>query len=331
MEKSKKTLVSTEVKIGVVVVLALAMLYFGLNYLKGVNIFTPNSRYYVQYERIDGIVKTTHVLVNGYQVGHVSEIYFDYTKEAPITLELTLDRDLVVPEGTVAEVYDTGLMGDKAIQLRLGSGPDQMTPGDTLTPAVSGGMMAQIVDAIMPPIKSIMPKLDSTVTELNRILADPNIKKILSNTEQATAKLNSSSAKLDRMMDKDVPEIVAKINSVSGKLDAICSDLENAELDSTLIKVNEVVADLQHVSNKLKSSDNTVGALINDSTLYKNIDATIVSANELLIDLKANPKRYVHFSVFGSKDKKDKNKDKNAKTKTENSADAANSGTAAAE
>ena len=86
MEKQKKTFLTSEVKIGIVVVLTIAILYFGLNYLKGINIFTPNSRYYVQYERVDGIVKTTHVLINGYQVGHVSDIRFDYSKEAPVTL-----------------------------------------------------------------------------------------------------------------------------------------------------------------------------------------------------------------------------------------------------
>ena len=126
-----KKIFSREVKIGIVVIIAIGMLYFGLNYLKGVNIFKPDTYFYAKYDRVDGIVKTTHVYVNGFQVGHVSDIIFDYTKEAPIVLEITVDKNLVIPVGTVAEMYDTGLMGDKAIQLKLGKSSDVHTTGDT--------------------------------------------------------------------------------------------------------------------------------------------------------------------------------------------------------
>ena len=306
MEKQKKTFLTSEVKIGIVVVLTIAILYFGLNYLKGINIFTPNSRYYVQYERVDGIVKTTHVLINGYQVGHVSDIRFDYSKEAPVTLELTLDKKLAVPQGTIAEVYETGLLGDKAIQLHLGPGPGMCTPGDTLQAAVQNGMLTQLVDAIVPSMQNIMPELDSTVQALRTILEDGNIKKIVANTENLTADLKYSSDKLKILMSKDVPSAVQGINNLSGSLTGIASDLGKVDLDSTMMALDSTINNLQYITARLKSPDNTLGALFNDSTLYQNMDSTVRSANQLLIDLKANPKRYVHFSVFGGKDKKEK-------------------------
>lgn len=310
MEKQKKTIFTAEVKIGIVVVLTIAILYFGLNYLKGINIFTPNTRYYVQYERVDGIVKTTHVLINGYQVGHVSEIYFDYDKEAPITLELTLDKKLTVPKGTIAEVYETGMLGDKAIQLHLGQGPELCSPGDTLQAAVQSGMITQLVDAIVPSMQSIMPQLDSTVKALRIILEDGNIKKILANTENLTNDLKYSSDKLKGLMAKDVPATMKSLNNVSTTLSDVCNDINKVDIDSTMMALDSTIHNLQYITNKLKSSDNTLGALFNDSALYMNLDSTVQSANELLMDLKANPKRYVHFSLFGGKDKKDKTQNK---------------------
>lgn len=310
MEKQKKTIFTSEVKIGIVVALTIAILYFGLNYLKGINIFTPNLRYYVQYDRVDGIVKTTHVLINGYQVGHVSEIYFDYGKEAPITLELTLDKKLAVPKGTIAEIYETGMLGDKAIQLHLGQGPELCSPGDTLQAAVQSGMINQLVDAIVPSMQSIMPQLDSTVKALRIILEDGNIKKILANTEDLTDDLKYSSEKLKGLMAKDIPATMKGISNVSATLSDVCNDINKVDLDSTMMALDSTIHNLQYITEKLKSSDNTLGALFNDSALYMNLDSTVRSANELLTDLKANPKRYVHFSLFGGKDKKAKTKDK---------------------
>lgn len=310
MEKQKKTIFTSEVKIGIVVALTIAILYFGLNYLKGINIFTPNLRYYVQYDRVDGIVKTTHVLINGYQVGHVSEIYFDYSKEAPITLELTLDKKLAVPKGTIAEIYETGMLGDKAIQLHLGQGPELCSPGDTLQAAVQSGMINQLVDAIVPSMQSIMPQLDSTVKALRIILEDGNIKKILANTEDLTDDLKYSSEKLKGLMAKDIPATMKGISNVSATLSDVCNDINKVDLDSTMMALDSTIHNLQYITEKLKSSDNTLGALFNDSALYMNLDSTVRSANELLTDLKANPKRYVHFSLFGGKDKKAKTKDK---------------------
>lgn len=310
MEKQKKTIFTSEVKIGIVVALTIAILYFGLNYLKGINIFTPNLRYYVQYDRVDGIVKTTHVLINGYQVGHVSEIYFDYSKEAPITLELTLDKKLAVPKGTIAEIYETGMLGDKAIQLHLGQGPELCSPGDTLQAAVQSGMINQLVDAIVPSMQSIMPQLDSTVKALRIILEDGNIKKILANTEDLTDDLKYSSEKLKGLMAKDIPATMKGISNVSATLSDVCNDINKVDLDSTMMALDSTIHNLQYITERLKSSDNTLGALFNDSALYMNLDSTVRSANELLTDLKANPKRYVHFSLFGGKDKKAKTKDK---------------------
>lgn len=305
---TKKKFWNRETKIGLAVAAAVAMLYFGINFLKGINIFTPSSVFYVKYDRVDGLVKTSHVLINGFQVGHVSDIQFDYTKEAPIILELTVDKQLVVTKGTVAEVYETGLLGDKAIQLHLGQGTEVCQYGDTLEGAVKSGMIAQVVSELIPPIEAMMPTIDSTIRSVKNVIESEKVQNILSNTEAATKNLKTASAKLNTVMDNDVPPIMADAKRITGNLDKITSDISKVDLKNTLTEVQQTIDNLKLVTNKFNSTDNTIGLLLNDKQLYYHIDSIAYNANALIVDLKANPKRYVHFSVFGSKEKKEQTK-----------------------
>lgn len=305
---TKKKFWNRETKIGLAVAAAVAMLYFGINFLKGINIFTPSSVFYVKYDRVDGLVKTSHVLINGFQVGHVSDIQFDYTKEAPIILELTVDKQLVVTKGTVAEVYETGLLGDKAIQLHLGQGTEVCQYGDTLEGAVKSGMIAQVVSELLPPVEAMMPTIDSTIRSIKNVIESEKVQNILSNTEKATKNLNTASVKLNNIMDKDVPPIMADAKRITGNLDKITTDISGVDLKNTLQEVQQTINNLKLVTNKFNSTDNTIGLLLNDKQLYYHIDSIAYNANALIVDLKANPKRYVHFSVFGSKEKKEQTK-----------------------
>lgn len=301
----KKKFISREVKIGIVVIIAIGMLYFGLNYLKGVNIFKPDTYFYAKYDRVDGIVKTTHVYVNGFQVGHISDIIFDYSKEAPIVLEITVDKKLLVPVGTVAEVYDTGLMGDKAIQLKLGNSSQYHVAGDTLRSATQNGLIAGIVDQILPPIMDIVPSIDSTVIALKNVIESPEIKSLLKNADATMANLKHSTGKLDSVIDT--------VQYICNDLSGVTNSINKVNWDSTMVSIEGTLTNLKTTTDKFNSTDNSIGALLNDKALYVSLDSTVNSANALLMDLKANPKRYVHFSVFGSKDKKEDKKEEEKK------------------
>lgn len=301
----KKKFISREVKIGIVVIIAIGMLYFGLNYLKGVNIFKPDTYFYAKYDRVDGIVKTTHVYVNGFQVGHISDIIFDYSKEAPIVLEITVDKKLLVPVGTVAEVYDTGLMGDKAIQLKLGNSSQYHVAGDTLRSATQNGLIAGIVDQILPPIMELVPSIDSTVIALKNVIESPEIKSLLKNADATMANLKHSTGKLDSVIDT--------VQYICNDLSGVTNSLNKVNWDSTMVSLEGTLTNLKSTTDKFNSTDNSIGALLNDKALYVSLDSTVNSANALLMDLKANPKRYVHFSVFGSKDKKEDKKEEEKK------------------
>lgn len=304
MGEQKKKFLNNETKIGIIVVIAIAVLYFGINFLKGINIFTPNTTLYVQYDRVDGIVKTSHVLINGYQVGHVSDIVFDYTKEAPITLELTVDRKLVVPKGTIAEVYETGMLGDKAIQLHLGKSTELCHKGDTIQGTITGGMLAQAMESLIPPIKDMIPTIDSTIQALKKVIESEHVENILANADDAVKSLKDASRKLDSMMDADIKPFMANANSMVAKLDKVATDVSDADLKKTLSELEVTVANIKLATAKLNSTDNTLGLLLNDRKLYNDVDSILINGNALVVDLKQNPKRYVHFSVFGAKDKK---------------------------
>lgn len=296
----KKKFISREVKIGIIVVIAIGMLYFGLNYLKGINIFKPDTYFYAKYDRVDGVVKTTHVYVNGFQVGHVSDIIFDYSKEAPIVLEITVDKKLVIPVGTVAEVYDTGLMGDKAIQLRLGKSSEVHSTGDTLLSSTQNGLIAGIVDKILPPIMQLVPSIDSTIVALKNVVESPEVKSLLQNADATMANLKRSTGKLDGVIDT--------VQYICNDLSGVTKSLDKVDWDSTMVSIETTLENLKSTTDKFNSTDNSIGALLNDKALYTNLDSTVNSANALLMDLKANPKRYVHFSVFGAKEKKEDKK-----------------------
>ncbi len=304
MGEQKKTFLNNEVKIGIAVVFAIAMLYFGINFLKGINIFTPNTTLYVQYNSVDGIVKTSHVLINGYQVGHVSDIVFDYTKEAPITLELTVDRKLVVPKGTIAEVYETGLLGDKAIRLRLGKSNELCHKGDTIEGIITGGVLAQAMESLLPPIQNMIPNIDSTVRALRAVVESEHVENILANADDAVKSLKDASGKLDAMMSTDIKPFMADAKNVAAKLDKVATDVSEADLKKTLSELETAIANVKLATAKLSSTDNTLGLLLNDRKLYNDVDSILINGNALVVDLKQNPKRYVHFSVFGSKEKK---------------------------
>lgn len=304
MGEQKKTFLNNEVKIGITVVFAIAMLYFGINFLKGINIFTPNTTLYVQYNSVDGIVKTSHVLINGYQVGHVSDIVFDYTKEAPITLELTVDRKLVVPKGTIAEVYETGMLGDKAIRLRLGKSNELCHKGDTIEGIITGGVLAQAMESLLPPIQNMIPNIDSTVRALRAVVESEHVENILANADDAVKSLKDASGKLDAMMSTDIKPFMADAKNVAAKLDKVATDVSEADLKKTLSELEAAIDNVKLATAKLSSTDNTLGLLLNDRKLYNDVDSILINGNALVVDLKQNPKRYVHFSVFGSKEKK---------------------------
>ncbi len=292
-----------EVKIGLAGIVALFMLIYGLNYLKGVDIFKPSKYIYVKFSDINGLTKSSPVYANGFKVGIVSDIVYDNLHPGNIAVEVELEQDIVLPKGTSAELQAEMLGGVRMNLLFAENKGDFYAIGDTLQGANNAGLMGDLSTELMPKIVMMMPKLDSILVSLNAILADKSIPSTLSSLDATMKNLERSSASLSVLLDKDLPQAMTKLDEIEDNVITLTDELNDANIKDTFTKINSTLADVNQFTSKLGQSDNSLGLLVNDRAFYDNLNATAENAANLLKDLKEHPKRYVHFSLFGKKDK----------------------------
>lgn len=297
--------ISKEVKIGIAGVLAIAALYCGINFLKGINLFKKSNTYYVQFQDVCALTNSSPVFADGYRVGIVRDIIYDYTHPGNVIVAVDLDDNMRVPKGSTASL-ETEMLGTVKMNLLLANNPrERVEPGDTIPGNVEDGIMDAAED-LVPQIQQLLPKVDSILMAVNALVNDPSLLNTMHNTEAITANLNSMSSKMNRMMDK-LPAVTDNINKVCENAQTLTTSINNKvneiDVNGTLQRVDQTLADVQQLTNKLNSTDNTVGLMLNDPALYNNLSRTADNAAALLEDLKSHPKRYVHFSIFGRKDK----------------------------
>lgn len=294
-----------EVQIACVAIVALVVLYFGLNFLKGLNLFSNSNAYYLQFEDASGLSVSSPVYANGYKVGVVEEVKYDYMQPKKIVARVALDKQMRIPIGSQAEI-SSDLLGNLKINLVLTDNPLQfIAAGDTILGHAEKGMMGKVAEMV-PAIEAMMPKLDSILTNLNILLADPALANTLHNVEGMTANLNQTSADLRLLsasLGRNVPSMMVKADSVLGNTQQLTTNLAAIDVAAMTAKVNQTLANVEEMTRKLNSNEGTLGLLMRDATLYNNLSNTAADADSLLKDLKKHPKRYVHFSVFGKKDK----------------------------
>lgn len=302
-----------EVKIALSAIVAIVLIYLLINFMKGVNVFKSSNTYYVRFDNIAGLAVSNAVYANGYPVGIVRGIQYDYGNHERVVVAIELDKEMHMPRGTKAELV-TSLMGGVTMSLILGPNPtDNLTQGDTISGGLHEGAVEK-VEALMPTIMDMLPKLDSIVTNMARLSADPALAQTLRNTAEITNNLRRTSAKLDAMVGRDLPQMMHNLNKTSHNVERLSNNLASINLQETMNEVNASLAEVKRFSaninsltndlnSKLNSRDNTFGLLLNDRKLYDNLNHTVSSADSLLINVKAHPKRYVHFSIFGKKDK----------------------------
>lgn len=302
-----------EVKIALTAIVAIVLVYLLINFMKGINVFKSSNTYYVRFDNIAGLAVSNAVYANGYPVGIVRGIQYDYGNHERVVVAIELDKEMHMPRGTKAELV-TSLMGGVTMSLMLGPNPtDNLAQGDTISGGLHEGAVEK-VEALMPTIMDMLPKLDSIVTNIARLSADPALAQTLRNTAEITNNLRRTSAKLDAMVGRDLPQMMQNLNKTSRNVERLSNNLAAINLQETMNEVNASLAEVKQFSaninamtydlnSKLNSRDNTFGLLLNDRKLYDNLNRTVSSADSLLINVKAHPKRYVHFSIFGKKDK----------------------------
>ena len=299
--------ISKEFKIGFWVIVTIAVTFFGVNYLKGINIFNPTNYYFLKFDRINGLVETNDVNIKGYKVGLVKKIIYDYEHpDAPVTVVLQVDDDLRIPVGTRAGLV-SGLLGSPKIELfidPMSTTSEYYQKGDTIPSYIDNGIMDALSTELMPRIQSIIPQLDTLMVSLQVIAQNNAIEKSLSNIEVITTNLKGTSVSLNKLVDNDVPQLIGNANSMMAKFDKVGDNLSTVDFNKTMTELTQTLASVHSVADKVNKGNGTLGLLLNDSELYNKLGTTVTSANDLLLDLKANPNRYVHFSLVN------KNKEK---------------------
>ena len=242
------------------------------------------------------------MFADGFGVGFVRDLYYVYTQPGNVVAEIDVITDLRIPKGSTAELA-TEMLGGVKMNLLLANNPrEKYQVGDTIPGTLNNGMMEKVA-TMMPQLEKMLPKLDSILGSLNTVLADPAIPATLHNVQNLTANLAVTSGQLQTLMNKDIPQLTGKLNTIGDNFVLISNNLKEIDYATAMQSIDSTLANVKMLTDKLNRKDNTVGLLLNDPSLYNNLNATTANAASLLEDLKSHPKRYVHFSLFGKKDK----------------------------
>ncbi|WP_291723974.1 MlaD family protein [Bernardetia sp.] len=316
--------ISKEFKVGLLVVVAGAMLYLGFNFLKGRDFFSRDNTFYTFYDDIDGLTVSNQVIINGYAVGRVDKIELLPEQGNKLLVTLKIKKDISVREGSQSMLADGGLLGGKQINLTLGKGKE-LESGDTL----KGGVELGLTDLIAEKADPLAKNIDSTALVLKNMLVQyeamsGTVGEILENTKMTTASINGILADNRQQLRNitanlaaltaSLKDTEAQFKPIIAKLDNFANSLNELEVGEISKKSNELLAELNKTTQAINNADGSLGKLIHSDSLYQQLNYTVSDLDRLLIDLREHPQRYVHLSVFGRKNKDDKkDNDENGK------------------
>lgn len=293
-----KKVFSKEVIIAVVTLVSLFILYTGVNYLKGINIFKPSNHYYVKINNVNELQISSPVYVNGFKVGLVNAIEYDFQNGEDILVLISLDKKMKIEAGSYAELK-SGLTSGAYLNLILNKYVSSYAqPGDTLLGKADPGLMDKLAAEMIPQVEAILPRLDSILVGIQTLVTHPALSQSLDHISATTASLEKSSKQLTYLLNKDVPQIIGNVDQITSDFAIVSSNLKTVDINSSLAKVDNAILNLDAFITKLNNKDSSLGLLMNDKSLYNHLDSTAINASELLYDLRKNPKRYVHFSIF---------------------------------
>lgn len=312
--------ISNETKVGILATVAIAVLIIGYSFLKGNDVFTSENKFYASYDRVDGLSVSKPVMVNGYQIGRVSKMTLQPNGE--ILTEFKINQDYAIPANTVARIASTDLLGGKAIVFELGDSKNYAEDGDTLQANIQRNILEQ-VEPVQKKAEAVVAVLDSVLTSINNTInADfqhnfnrsiASIANTLNTLEHTTTQVDAivgtQRTKLSNILS-NVESISAnfknngdRITSILTNLETVTDGVAKANFEQTIQNANTAVADLQHIVDNINSGKGSVGLLLNDEELYNNLNNASKNLDCLMLDLREHPSRYVHFSIFGKKNK----------------------------
>ncbi len=314
--------ISNETKIGVFTVVGITILILGYSYLRGNDVFSRSNRYYAIYQNVEGLTVSKPVLINGFQIGQISKMRL--LPNGHTVVEFKINPDYNIPANTLAKLQSTDLLGGKAVVFQLGNSKEMAEDKDTLQADIQGSL-AQSLQPVQKKAEQLIGKMDSSLASINKILNpefQKNVDRSFNSIANSLQTLEGTTKKLDGLIGSQRSNINAIMTNANGaalnlknstshltgitrNFESVSNELAQANIGQTLTNANKAMADLQAVIAKVNSPTGSLGLLINDDKMYQNLNAASGNLNNLFIDVKAHPKRYVNFSfsVFGGKKK----------------------------
>ena len=299
-----KRIFTKEVIIGICVALAIVILCFGIEFLKGINVFKPSNFYIAEYENVEGLEVAAPVTIDGYKVGQVREINFNYENPGKIQVLIAVNKQLHIPVDSRAMIGSTLLSGSY-VEILMGTSSEMIPLGGEIQSGTVPDMMSSISNDILPSVGSIMPKIDSLLISVNHLVADPAIAASLKNIETLTSNLSATSQNLNSLMQRQVPGIlnganvaVANLDTITANLTSLSEELNRLPLSQTIENVNGLTSNLVKFTGNLNNPNSTLGELTQDSELYDKLNRLTADIDSLIIDIKKNPKRYISIKLL---------------------------------
>ncbi len=312
-------ILSKEVKIGAVALVTIAAFVLLFNFLKGTDLLSSTNTYHIIYDQISGLEESSPVEINGYRAGVVQNIKFINDGTGRLSVAITVNKNFSLPYGTTAEITTATLIAGMKIKLNMGESKEIYHNQDTITGIIATSIIDKLSGAITPlegNISNIIVKLDSVVSSLNSLVTPQftaDIQSSVANVNGITANFREISDKeKDKLMSSidDLNKFTAMLSANSSSFDstiknlgAISDTLASADLGTSLASLKNSLASMDSVLKNINKGEGTAGKLVTDDSLYTNLSNSLNSLDLLLQDLKDNPKKYVHFSLFGKKDK----------------------------
>lgn len=324
--------VSNETKVGALAAVVITILILGYNFIKDNLVFSENTEIVAVYNRVNGLSKSDPVLVNGFKVGKVTDLYLAEDRKGQVIVELEVENKVSLPKNSVATIVNSDLLGEKAVELKLGDANEQLATGDTIGAEVQPGLTAQITEQLYPirdKLETVFASVDSVIKVVQFFLNEEtknNVDQSLENVQTTLASYNRAANTLDTLIQRNsntIDSLLGNMNSIAGniqnnnnKIDNILTNfsdfsdtLSQSELKKTLATTENTLNSLNSTLGKVNKGEGSIGKLLQNPSLYNNLDSTSSNLNRLVMDIEQNPGRYINLSVFNfgtGKKKKDK-------------------------
>ena len=324
---SPKLKFSKESKVGIIILAAIAIFYFGINYLQGINLFSPSKNYFAKFNNADMLLTSAPVTLSGLQVGVVEDIFFKEGNTNLVIVKIRIhDNDLKIPQGTIAHIK-SDLLGVRTVYLEMGSSANLLNRGDTLSGKLDSAFTDKLSSTMLPmkgKVESLIVSIDSVLmivrgvfnkkTQNGLVSSFESINRTILNLENSSEQMNeligSEKTKISELTDnlKSITQNIRKNNdklsNIFSNVDKITDDVAKSNVKQTMVSLEKSVSSIQSITEKIEKGEGTVGSLVGDKSLFNNLQKSVSSLNSLLEDMKANPERYITISVFGKKKKK---------------------------